>query len=296
MSFVSTIIIPERVHPNFLYVCLQGLIKNSLHKHKIIIVHGDPNKASADDWIVNPDMDRYHFRYRKYRNMGEFLDGNTELLRENNITTVDVTEKATELFAKYKRGEVFPGKTDVQAGVDIAFKVNKGIELAETEWIIPNWDDDFYPSPGWDDCLLYIADRYKRNRAIFISTYVQPLNVGGDLNNMNATTTNIWSDFDHIACNRLTLLTDKNYVTEEEWREFCLRWTKWRMYAEPCGLRDRLHYVPMLYRKEYLEELGPYNYQGNSYELEFDARAGEHRFLKIASQSSFIGHKLHVPM
>lgn len=291
MSFVSTIIIPELEHPNFLAVCLMGLIKNSVHKHKIIIVWSEPKRIRPDegigsDFIVNPDTGK---RYQKYHNVREFLNIKADFLIENQITDIDVTEDIVEFFEKYKRGEIFPDKINVQGGVDIAFKNNVGIHHASTQWVIPNWDDDFYPSPAWDDNLFYVANKYQNNRAVFIPAHVQPFRF-----DVTPEVHDVWSQFKDIACNRLTIPIHRNYVTDEEWTEFCLKWTEWKVDIEPCGLRSNLHYLPILYRREYLEELGPYCYQGSGYEVEYDNRLAEHRFLKMSPRSSFILHKGYI--
>ena len=285
MQFVSTIIIPTLKHPNFLSTCIRGLLQNSAHRHKIIIVCSFP-RTKADDFLINPETQE---KYQEYETISEYLNANAELLTGCDIETIDATDKFVAFAEKYRRGEIYADKYEIQDGVDIAFKNNIGIEHTDTDWIIPNWDDDFYPSPAWDDNLLYIADKYKRNRTIFIPTHVQPLKF-----DKVPVVKDIWSEFRHIACNRLMFPTDKDYVTDEEWTEFCQKWSRWRMEIEPCGLRDRLHWVPILYRKEHLEEVGLYSYKGSGYDVEFDTRFAEHRFFKAGSLSSFVGHKLHV--
>lgn len=298
---ISTIIIPEFFHPNFLSLCLRKLVQYSRLKHKILVVGSDLDKvrqAGAEgvddlkdtgqggDWLIDPRTEK---KYRKYYSMNDFLRENREWMEDNGIEYVDVTEEAIEFRKKYKRGEVVRGKTELQGGVDIAFKNNFGLRLVDTEFVIPNFDDDMIPSPGWDEPLFNLAEKYSDTFSVFIPTHVQPYLFSEDPG-----WSDCWTESRQIACNRLAIpIVGRNdvFLYEEEWTGWCERNKRHDILSEPCGVRAKLHYLPMLYRTECLKMIGQYCYKGSGYELEIDDRAAAIGFRKISPCDSFILHK-----
>ena len=43
-----TIVIPELDHPQFLEWCVEGILKNSVYEHDIVIVYSNPNGAELE--------------------------------------------------------------------------------------------------------------------------------------------------------------------------------------------------------------------------------------------------------
>ena len=44
-----------------------------------------------------------------------------------------------------------------------------------TEWVVPNWGDDFLAAPDWDYWLFEVAKNHS-SKAAFIPRHIQPYN------------------------------------------------------------------------------------------------------------------------
>ena len=245
----STIIIPEYCHPNFLATCLRGLINNSLLKHRILIVGSNQKKIDGEykvnDFVVNKKMEWS----RPYSSVEEYVEKNSEWLAEHNIEYLDVTEESLQFREQYKMGKVFPPKNNFEGGVDIAFKNNIGITNTKTPWVITNWDDDFYPSFGWDLHLFSIAD-LNTEGLVYIPTHVQPTYFN-TIPNWN----DIWTDSRSISCHKIAIPTNRPplsvpdgnvnreplSITEKEFFSFCNNGGRPGTFKEQCGKRAILH-------------------------------------------------------
>lgn len=287
-----TIIVPCRERPNFLAVALDGLARYSYHRLHVIIVNSTP--IIWDDDLAPPD---YYIdletgeRLGKYLRISQFCDMNPDLVKKLDISLIDVTENVGLFKAKYEQGLVYDGKTEYMDGVDIAYKDNIGLGLVDTPWVVPNWDDDFYPYQDWDKHLIDLVDRFPE-KTIFIPRHVQPFSQ----EQINYFATNNQYDFYGQAWFIETHRTlDGGWVTEEEWANYCETHARDEVVVESCGNRQKCHYLPMLYRTdELMKTIGPYSYQGGGYEAEMDDRCGDFGFQKASSHRSFILHKGYV--
>ena len=324
MSFKSTIIIPSFTHPNFLETTVEALVRNSFYKHKIMIVGSDPVKVdgrnAADDFKVNQNFERY----QKYKSVNEFLNNRENWLKKNNVVYVDTTDAAKKLRVEYAKGNVYGGKTFMENGVDIAFKNNIGLELVTTDFVMPNWDDDFYPGWHWDKPLFDYADLFTEDdKFVFVPTHVQPY-----LMRQYPKWENAWTDARYEAPNRLVLpLVRRDQVLyESEFFSYCDAMRRDDAIVETCGksaiiakddgttkslftesiimkpdgtteflaARDsysQVHYLPIMYRTNQIRTVGCYSYIGTGYDLEMDVQMGRNGFFKISPRSSFIMHK-----
>lgn len=325
MNFKSTIIIPSFTHPNFLETTVEALVRNSYYKHQIMIVGSDPFKVdgrnSADDFKVNKNFERY----QKYKSVNEFLATRAEWLKKNGAMYVDVTDAAKKLREEYAKGNVYKGKTFMENGVDIAFKNNIGLELVRTEFVMPNWDDDFYPNWHWDKPLLDYAEKFTENdKFVFVPTHVQPYVV-----NEEPKWENLWEDARYEAPNRLVLplVNKKDFtLTEEDFFGFCQKFSNDDAIVETCGKSSivknddgttkplftesilmtpdgnkktcakkdsysLVHYLPIMYRTKHICTVGGYSYMGTGYDMEMDVEMGRNGFFKISPRNSFIMHK-----
>ena len=284
----TTIIIPERRHPNFLELCLESLIRNSHYKHDIIVV-GSNIEEHASDFVYNKDKKRY----KQYYNLKEFLTARKDWLEENNITYIDVTEQRAKLKAKYERE-----RGVYQDGVDTAFKDNIGAMHVKTKWFFWNWDDDFIAAPDWDVNLLKYVDNSKHDR-VYIPTHVQPIIGVNDPTIMVIDFEDSWNTSSHIAINRLALAitsrtTREDYLLESELNAFCAANKREGIYVEKCGIRRKTHWVPMLIERDLYLRLGGCNLQGPGYDIAFDDMLGKEGMTRVMSRSSFFVHKGYV--
>lgn len=283
-----TIIIPCRERPNFLAIALDGLLKYSYHRLHTIIVNSTP--TTFDPVHTPPD---YYFnsktgeRVQKYRRVADFCDANFELMNKLDVTLVDVTEKVARFRSKYEDGLVFEGKTEYMDGVDIAYKDNLGLDYVKTPWVVPNWDDDFYPYQDWDKHLIDVANNFP-DKSVFIPRHVQPF-LQSQIDSMEANNQHMFYGQPWFLMPRDT------YVTEDEWVAYCEEHSKDEVVVESCGDRINCHYLPMLYRTDdILKTIGPFSYKGGGYEAEMDDRCRDFGFQKVSSHQSFILHKGYV--
>jgi hypothetical protein len=179
--------------------------------------------------------------------------------------------------------------------------VQIGLAKVETEWVLPNWDCDFYPSIGWDrpvrrelaglpprmvvamthcqwmeHCARIepIADPWEDTRRLVGNVlHYPPAQVvpDGPEPNVRWTTLPAWNNW--------WIETARGGVTE----------------IEPCAHRRRWHYLPMIWRTAELRALGGFDDTfGTGYEVEVDNRAGQGGFAKIGLRDSAILHKCYI--
>lgn len=301
-----TLLIPMYSQPNFLATTLRGLVRNSRLKNRIVVIWSDPARqdqvcASALDYLADYDMlmkENKLKTYQKYSSIQDYMTRQADFIAENKIEFVDVTEPAYEFMLKYKAGKIWkgnsvkPANTPWEGGQDIAFKDNFGINITDSEYVMPNWDADFYPSPGWDEILLENA-QLMPPRSILVPVQMQPLEFD-ELPQW----TNAWEDGRYVACGRITMPIPRrggNTTTDEELEEFHAKWARAELIKERPGERNYLHHFPVLYRTEELKNIiGPYNYQGSGYDLEIDDRCGHLGFRKLTDRRSWCIHKAYV--
>lgn len=298
--FDCTLIIPMHSQPNHLAMALQGLVKHSLLSHRILVVYSRPEvqgHATARDFIfakrteaeiasqINTPLKGYH----KYHSVQEYHEKHRDWCEEHHIEFHDVTEQALVFEEQYKMGHIYPGGI-WEGGQDTAFKDNIGLTLTDTELIVNNWDADFYPGPGWDAPLAHLLRHYQEKQIVAIPVHIQPYKY-----KIIPEWKNIFEDTRDVACNRpvfaLPWERDNGQVYEHEWIEFVQKWQREEIYAEPGGLRDYLHYLPIMMRTVDARRVGEYCYKGSGYEIEMDDRRGKMGFLKVCHRTSFIMHK-----
>lgn len=278
----TTILIPEYGHPNFLEVCIEALIRNSRYKHDILVVGGDIEAAAADFQYKKSGE-----RYQKYNCIKDFLTQRRKWLEDNNVTFIDTTERRKEFKAQYERNVGL-----YQGGVDTAFNDNIGAELVKTKWFFWNWDDDFIAAPDWDVNLLRYMDGSRHDK-VYLPTHVQPA-VGNSKEIMCIDQDDVWTTGRHISIHRLPLpITSRTaaYLLESELNAFVRTNSRDGTWEELCGVRYKIHWVPMLIEKSFYLSIGGCNYQGPGYDIEFDDRLGKLGISKIMSRSSFIIHR-----
>ena len=298
----TTLIVPQYGQPNCMATLLYGLIKHSRLKNRIIVVWSDPayeGGGGARDCMMDYNIlineNRAH-GYQKYSSVQDYMMRKADFIKENNIEFVEITEQCAAFREEYKAGRIWKGNAVKPApgiwegGQDIAFKDNWGVNMAMSEWVMPNIDCDFYFTDGWDEIMLETMDGLGRARTIFVPTQMQPLQF-----EKMPHWPNIWDDCRVVACARLTMpipWRSNNAVTEVEIEEFFKKTAQPAMLYEKPGLRDRLHHFPVLYRTEELKKvIGLYNYQGAGYDLEIDDRCGQLGFTKISRRNVWCIHK-----
>lgn len=314
MSMSITITVPIYGQPNYLHSCLHALLKNSIFRHRIIVIWSDPTHVRMEDMFGTAadfeiDIDR-NMGVQTYNSMQDFINRHRVWLNDNHIEFVDVTDRSRAFYDKLVQDSagraldrdrfVYPVYRDLQGGVDIAFKNNVGLEMTTSEWTIPNWDADFYAGPGWDRPLLEYAQTINANtKEMLLPSHVQPQYLPGREAAWDA-----WVDSNSISCHRLTIPSSRQtrdltatYVTDEDFTRFCERYRRpGGIIRESCGERKRLHWVPALLRTQHVIDIGGYCYKGSGYDLEFDDRLRDKGgFTKVGFQDAFVLHKGLVP-
>lgn len=301
-EFRSTIVIADWGQPHLLRVVLDGLIERSVHRHKILVVTSDPaldvhldyGDSRARDWDVDPASDQF---VKRFASTPDMFATSRERFEKYGIELIDVTAETIAFRQKYQRGEIYPGKTNADDGVDIAFKNNLGIERCQTEWVLPNWDADMFPGYGWDESLVAYAERAAPNEAM-VPTHVQPHLYGHDVDLRLA---DPWVTLRAVANGRLsmpaqrTLPTGGPWVTLAEWDAFCRAIGSTEEIREACNERRLLHWNPMMVRKRDADAVGRYSYKGAGYDMELDTVLGARGFTKVSFKDSFILHKGYPP-
>jgi hypothetical protein len=292
MTFDYTICIPVFTQPHFLSITLDGLVKHSRLNARILVVDSEqedirPQDTPRPDFYRHPDS---HQEYYEYRDVKQFFDVHVDWLAAHHVEYFNVTNPFQQWWQQKKAG-LLGGSTTFQGGMDIAFKNNWILPFVETEWVIPNWDADFYPMPDWDIRLFELTQtELCTNRTALIPTHVQP----SAMNTLPGWT-DIWVESREIASPRLCLptLSPDCAFTDDELVEFYQAHKRDHLIlSEIAGRRERLHWVPMAFRTEELREIiGPWNYQGGGYDIEFDNRCGKLGIRKLSHGASWIYHK-----
>ncbi len=285
-----TIVMPVFRQPNFLHQALTGIKRNSTANPKIIVVwtraeefaefdqRRGVNNAPASDFLINSEGQRE----KRYASIQEYMDREALFLQTLDIYFYEANEEGWTL-----RNELGDSYID---GTDSAYKINLGIEMAETEFIIPNYDADFYPSPGWDKGLLNAIEFADNPLHTFISTHIQPNYEEG---------IGLRSAVDSIEetrrrhCTHLAWLTDspEGTVQEDHWRYLCNSIRRKEFIVEPCGQRSRTHWNPQGFRlSEFREHIKGFPW-GTGTDMHVDDIAGRAGFTKVSTYESFILHK-----
>lgn len=318
MTIASTITIPVLTHPNFLHTMLHGLVRNSYYKHRIIIVWSDPERirAAMGNWA---ESERSHAEEGALRNAAvdfettadghmiqrfasvkHYLEHHATWLKEHSIESVEMTDASIEFRRRYVRGEIVPGKTNWEGGVDAAHKDNIGLAMTQTEWAIPDWNCDFYPGWHWDKPIFDYALNSSRMKEHLIPMFSQPLAMTPD----QVTHFDAWRDSPALCCHRMTTATSRltienpcPYVTRDEWFAFERRWAKpGEIIREPCGVRQKLCWVPWIMRTSEIRALGNLSYIGGGYDLVFDGLEAQAGFERVGFADSFLLHKGWTPI
>ena len=296
MSDVS-ILVPIYSQPNLLSLCLRGLVRNSVTNPRIIVLWSDAarfGEPTVRDWLFRP---KTFEKYRKYGSVQEYIEKRRDFTQANNIEFADVTEQCYQFMLDCKAGKI-GGVDHWEGGVDIALKDNLGLGMTKTEFITPNWDSDFYPTPGWDAFMVDVM-RKAGPRSICVPIQMQPLEY-----EVLPEYDDAWEDFRHIACARLTmpvpirgvaLTTGGTTISDEEQEAFWNRWKIDGVFREKPGVRDRLHHFPVMYRTEELRNtLVGHSYIGSGYDVAIDNLCGELGFMKYSHLSAWISHKAYI--
>jgi len=259
-----TIVIPEFCYPNRLAVSLRGLAKYSALRPKIIVVYSNPDEGEetarlhVNDWQGN--------QYQPYSSIPDYIERNKDFIETNNIEFHDITERTREFKEDFLNGKIGNGAVQVDGeweysgGVDTAFKDMCGLELVRTPWVVMNWDDDFYPGPGWDINTLKYAEsfgeKFPNNKSIFMPTHVQAVSYDQYPGTRELLPIqDQWEDMRKFVKNVILWPSgeqDPNLfgVNESDWLEWCDKWKKMQAFVERPGERDRAHWVPVFYRTD----------------------------------------------
>ena len=291
------ILLPMYSQPNLLALCLRGLVRNSVTNPHIIVLWSDAarlGEPTVRDWLFRP---KTFEKYRKYQSVQEYIEKRRDFIEANNIEFVDLTEQCYQFMLDCKAGKI-NGVDHWEGGTDIAYKDNWGLALTETEFVMPNFDSDFYMTPGWDAIMIAVMRR-AGPRSICVPVQMQPLEY-----EVFPEYDNAWEYFRHIACSRLTmpvpvrgvaLTTGGTTISDEEQEAFWNRWKINRVFQERPGVRDRLHWFPVMYRTEELKDvICGFPLSGAGYDLVIDQKAGDLGFMKYSHLSAWVAHKSYI--
>ena len=293
MSYRSTIIIPNTCQPNFMHAALHGLVENSFYRHRIIVMWSEPGEGveTATDFEIVAGE-----RKKTFGSLRAFFDHHQGWLERNGVEVMNVTARAAAFRARFERGEIYKDRP-YEGGSAVAWMNNLALSLVKTEWAIPNWDADFYPGRHWDRSIFdYASSLSKTAKQYLIPMHVQP----AAMSLREAEAWDAWRDSGRISLHRMAIPTTRvvdgfAYVTDEEFAKFQQAWARpGETIREPCGRRERLHWVPWILRTDDFNRVGGFSYQGSGYDLDFDNRMGDAGFTKVGLCDSFIVHKGYV--
>jgi len=285
-----TIIIPEGRYVNRLAACLSGLVENSYYKHDILVITSDIELEDISEGVLE----------KRYNSVSHYMEKNKKFMKDNNIYFYNITlskDIVSNFAKKYMLDKVETHRWE--GGTDTAFKDNFGIDLAKTDWIMPNFDDDFYPSKNWDLNLFKCIDDSKKQ--VYIPTHIQPYAFGWLQRNYpkvyrpkeQIDSDWVWNKSREIACARPIMPVDREpvFIYESEWNSFVEKFSTDKIITEPCAERRKLHYLPMLYKKEDIKSIGGFTLIGSGYEINVDDRFAHAGYSKVSVCNSFIIHK-----
>ncbi len=307
-----TITFPAWNDAHLLSIALHGLVRHSTYRHRINIIWSDPaafeteetkDSLGGDDRDVGRAFDPITLKpYVKYATVRDFFSQNAQWLADHDIYIFDITDACLDFRKRFLRGEISSRHPGQFIGwIDVAYKLNYGLSLLETEWALMLWEDDMYPSPGWDQRLMETASANNSKHAIYIPTQVYPMRTQSWGLPENPPYENIWEDFRHLNCNNIPWFYSQDehnprpcIATNEQWVSFCERHTRiGAQYDELAGMRARTSACPVLIKTEIAHRVGPYRYDWQTPELDFDDMCRDkERLSKVSPNSSFVSHKL----
>ena len=323
-EFTSTIIIPELFHVNYLAVALAGIIRNSRLRHRIIVVFSDYRRHLLPPSISKKSVNIGHINYpetgepyQKYESVYDYIKRRGEWCKKHDIEFRNVTEEAIkfqELWLAdhpFKNSPIYKELFRYKGGTDAGFKRNLAFRLVDTKWTILSWDDDFYPSQGWDESLFALAEKHADEKAVYVPTHVQLFHFD-KIPDWKDYWVESRYDFPSAHSVRLAMPTIRNggkaYITNDEWNAFVDRWSKKEVLSEPCGLRKLICNLPIMAQTQHLKDIGssiypgsykgagdgPWSLHGTGGDIELDNRFCREGFIKYSPCDSFILHKGHV--
>lgn len=283
----TTIIIPELSKPHFLEHCIEALIRNSYYRHRILVI-ASGMRDIIRDYTYDRNTKKKSYKYEFLEN---FFEERSKWLKDNNVTIIDITERAANFRKEYEKDGKF-----YEGGVDVSFKDNIGAEYIDNEgWFMWNWDDDFVAAPDWDINLFKHVDENDFNR-VYVPTHTQPYFADNE-RIFTIDKNDVWTTSKHIATNAPTLpifSRTEHYLLESEMKEFVKLNSIDDVMKEKCSIRRDVHWVPMLINKFLYSKIGGSNYQGCAYDLALDDTLGRLGIMKTTSRSSFIIHRGHM--
>jgi len=288
-----TVIMPLMRQPNYLSMSLYGLVNNSVTRPRILVVwsrreaHPEPPHWEGKfDFLVNEQGGKE----RRYATVGEWIEKHAAWAARNNIEFIDATEDGGQL--RTEQGDAWVD------GSDSAYKINRGIQVAETECIVPNYDADFFPSYAWDESLMKCMKRHDAPKTTWIPTHVQPKYFPHGIAPWGIAEETIEASR-QVAGTHLTwtVATEGEVISEDDWHWL----TEHRLYSgreiiEPCGARNSAHWNPQAFRTEEFRQYIKAFPFGTGTDLEVDNIAGRAGFTKVSTYSAFILHKGWVPV
>ncbi len=308
-----TIVFPAWNDPHLLSIALHGIVKHSAFQHKIVLVWSDPT-AFQNDPVVSGTLGgddcsagcaydpETKDPYVKYHTSREFFEKNAQWLHAHNIHIHDITEDCLRFRREYLEGKISAGKTGQFIGwIDVAFKLNYGLSQVNTDWALMLFEDDMYPSPGWDLRLMETVQVEPGRHSIYLPTQVYPMRTRSWGLPPSPLYKDIWEDFRHLNCNNIPWFYDQPdedsrpcIATDEEWSQFCHTHARvGRQYNELAGMRVRTSACPLLIKTEIARRVAPYRYDWQTPELDFDDMCRDkERLSKIVPCTSFVSHKL----
>lgn len=146
--------------PHLLLQAIAGIVRQSMYRHKIIVVYSDGPRMGAEDdcadWSVNERGEAYRF-------CEDIFDAWMRCPKDDftDVTWLDCTD---DLLAA---GPMW------DAAADGAWKSNYGLKHVTTEWVAPAWDADYYPMPCWDHYMAK-AMLATGSHGVYVSRFLAP--------------------------------------------------------------------------------------------------------------------------
>lgn len=292
-----TFIICEFGQPNFLAHALDGIVRNCPTKPRVLVPFSDPAQFAltdterwpiARDFFINPQTGEKEIRFTS---IYDYIERCGDWARANNIEFFDLTDicKGWKLAIE-STGQKYKG------GHDCAIKNNWAARNhATSEIIVPNYDADFYPSPGYDVGLLNCIKKHWYKDSTWIATHVQPRVVenpenyaGIDASAFRIEAIEATRSFhcSHIAWPRRT----SEIVARDEWEAFYYSQARDETIAERCGARSRCHWNPQALRTEDFLAVGGFPVELGM-DPHFDDALGKLGYTKYSTCEAFTLHK-----
>ena len=283
-----TFIMCEFGHPNYLAHGLDGIVRNCPTKPRVLVPFSDPtrfyerdghNWPGARDFFINFETGEKEV---KFTSIYDYIEKCGDWAKENNIEFFDLTDLCLE-----RKREIESKGVKYKGGHDCAIKNNWAAKLVTSEILAPNYDADFYPSKGYDEALIRLAQTYSEPKSTWIATHVQPRIVENP---------ELFIDADDIEqtrywhCTHLAWPVSTDVLTPDEWNSFVGKIARREAIAEPCAARHRTHWNPQSLRTEDFLSMGGFT-ERLGMDPDFDDRLGQAGYTRYSTYEAFTLHK-----